>query len=168
MKYGRKLPLAIGAICVLAIAILISMQLLNKNTPADTASRAEKLYSLKNDYIGDASADIALLNALGIPKIAPFTIALETTEKPYILRINFSEISTDYKSTSFYTDMKTNATILLALIGNADEIHYNNIYSENHDEIIKFKSSDVENQLGDIKSYGESLDTFESLLRKIE
>ena len=84
---------------------------------------AQELYDLRNPYIGDASADSALLNALNIKEnLGSFTIKLETQAEPYILRLNFADEITD--ATMFNTAMNAYAMLLLALIDNASEIQW--------------------------------------------
>lgn len=164
MKH-KKIFIA-GAIAICVAVVVVAVQFYGKDA-TDSTLNSEQIYSRKNANVGDASADIALLDALGIAAIGSHTIQLETSEKPFILRINFSELSTAYKAINFDIDMKTRAAILLALIGNVDEIHY--YYpADDMQEMITIKSSDLQNQLGNIKDYGASLESFRSLLRRIK
>lgn len=169
MRNKKNPLLGLAVACILVLAIFIGIRFYNnRDDTGKDVTKSEQLYSLKNDYVGNASADIALLNALDISKIAPYTIELETSERPYILRINFSEEPTDYRSVNFDDEMKTKATILLALIDNVDEIHYNNTVSDTSDDTLKLRASDLKAQLGDIKSYNKSLSDFQGLLSKIK
>lgn len=174
---SKKKLIIITAVIATLLAVVVCIALLlnnNKDTPtvSSTSSATEKVYTLRHDYIGDASADLALLDALRVQDIAPFTIELETTEKPYILRINFSDESfPSYKQINYEVNMESNAIILLALIKNVDEIHYSNINSTiettERDEIVR-TASDYTKQLGDLKRYSDSLERFESLISKVK
>ena len=158
----------VAAACVTIAAVIYTQ----KNTSQTPTSEIEEVYNLRHDYLGDASANIHLLNALKLPDIAPFTIEIESSSRPYILHINFSsDLSHDYDRANYERDMETNAIILLALIKNVDEIHYSNINSTNetteNDDIIR-KRSDYVEPLGNLKQYGESLDSFRQLIAKMK
>lgn len=71
------------------------MESSGQNTVSDTAT---DLYALKNPYVGDASADGALLNKLselGFLPASSFTYELMTDEEPYILNILFTSVPED-------------------------------------------------------------------------
>ena len=133
--------------------------------------QTEELFSLKNKYIGDASANVKLLNALEISELANYTVELETSEKPYVLYINFDTIDptnvTNETLTNFKGKMKMYSIILLALIENADEIHYNDRFCDCIDNIVKLKTSDLEETFGNIKDYGSTVEKMQSLLDKV-
>ena len=135
-------------------------------------TQAQYLFNLKNKYIGNASANTLLLEALEVSKLAKYKIELKTSEEPYILYINFDNIDptniTDNTISNFKNKMKINSVILLALIENADEIHYNDLYCNRDDNIVNLKASDLEEELGNIKDYGKTIDKFQELLVKIE
>ena len=63
--------------------------------------------------------------------------------------------------------MNMYSIILLALIENADEIHYNDRFCDCIDNIVKIKTSDLEKEYGNIKDYGKSVETLHSLLINI-
>ncbi len=87
---------------------------------------ARQLYAVKNPYIGNVSANGKILRSLDINKLGSATIELETLKKPYILRINFDNEVTNRDA--FDLKMLRNASILLALIDNADEIQWSYPY----------------------------------------
>ena len=131
---------------------------------------AQVLYDLRNPYIGDASADSALLQAMDIyNQLGSFTIELETQAEPYILRLNFADEITD--ATMFNTAMNAYAMLLLALIDNASEIQWRYNYTDistggsgiftgsltTADATIALTGSDI-------KSYGQSVDKLQQLL----
>ena len=130
-----------------------------ENEAPGVSDLAKQLYAVKNPYIGNASANGKLLFNLGIgDELGNFTLELETTKQPYILRLNFdSEV---YDRDSFDLKMAYYATFLLALIENADEIQWSYPYTEAGEEqrITVFWDAQNLQAMGiyDIKAYGES------------
>jgi hypothetical protein len=117
MKYSKLV-----AVIFLVLCIMLS-SCGKKGEAAKGATKAEQLFSLKNPYIGNASANGAILEALAISNLGKYKFALETDTNPYTLTINFSEISVTEEVLN--SKMEQYALILLALIENADEIHWN-------------------------------------------
>ncbi len=88
---------------------------------------AKELWDNRVKYIGDASANSALLRAIGMPvKLGTCTLELKTNKEPYILRIVGTGKVTD--PAALDKEMNRDAALLLALIGNATEVQwqYNN------------------------------------------
>jgi len=144
-----------------------------ENLKHDEDYKAEHLFSLKNQYIGNASANSHLLTALEISKLGTYTIELKTDEKPYILTINFSKFDFIPRKTSGITDdmqyksiMYQKSIILLTLIDNADEIKWN-IKTDNIDDSYTVTVEEITKEYGNIKDYGKSLKQFYSLLVNI-
>ena len=130
--------------------------------------RAETLYGLRNPYIGDASADLKLLNAMDLSdSFGSFVISLDTDKAPYALTIIFDYPIWDKEA--FNSEMNKNAVLLLALINNASEIHWQYIYGEESD--ILTSSLDIEKTNdsigGDIKSFSQSADQVRDLLERL-
>jgi beta-lactamase regulating signal transducer with metallopeptidase domain len=118
---------AVLAVAVLAGCTFTGAQAAPEKTPEGTSTGvtelAQTLYDLKNPYIGDASGDGALLEALDISsKLGSHTLELETSGAPYILRLVFADPVTD--GGAFDSAMINNAILLLALIDNASEIQW--------------------------------------------
>ena len=138
----------------------------------DVTKEAKELFGLKNNYLGDNLADIRLLDKLEISKFSKYTIELETSKKPYVLYINFNTINPDNITnnilSNFKKEMKINSIILLALIENVDEIHYNDRFCDCIDNIVKLKANDLEKEYGNIKDYGKKVEKFQELLEKIK
>jgi hypothetical protein len=94
-----------------------------KESSDSVSEQAQTLYDLHNPYIGDASADGKLLETLGIgEQLGAYTLELETSSEPYVLRLVFSDAITD--TGAFNSAMTNNAIVLLALIDNASEIQW--------------------------------------------
>lgn len=136
----------------------------------DVSAYAQKVYDNRTVYIGDASADSALLNALEISdKLGSYTLELDTQQAPYILRLVFSDEITEV--TVLNRMMNNNAMLLLALIDNASEIqwHYNSIDPSeggNGEFTGALTLADATAALNgiDIKSYGKSATDVQALL----
>ncbi len=86
---------------------------------------AKTLYELRNPYVGDASANGALLEALRVylPD-TEITQEIEAEEEPYRLILNMKEGPDMEEQTSLYQYGELNkvAAVLLALIDNVDEV----------------------------------------------
>ncbi|MEG1683420.1 MAG: M56 family metallopeptidase, partial [Oscillospiraceae bacterium] len=110
--------------CVLVLVRLAlsadSLDTLLENLSATSAART--LYELRTPYIGDTSGDSALLEALGVGELGDYSFELETAAPPYILRVNFKDKPKD--ADALDRTMTRNACLLLALIGNAEEIQW--------------------------------------------
>lgn len=128
---------------------------------------ARTLYDLRNPYIGDASADGALLEAVGVSNLGSYTIELETDSKPYILRVVFENRQDNVVGLD--NGMNRVSYLLLALIDNASEIQWRyTCYEPDSDSIGEFTGSlseaDANAALnGDIKSYGQSAEKMTAL-----
>ena len=86
---------------------------------------AKTLYELRNPYVGDASANGALLEALRVylPD-TEITQEIEAEEEPYRLILNMKEGPDMEEQTSLYQygELNKAAAVLLALIDNVDEV----------------------------------------------
>ncbi len=145
---------------------ILGIKVYDQITNEKIATQSKYLFSLKNKYIGDAAANMKLLEALEISKLANYKIELKTSEQPYILHINFTNPINE-SITNFKRKMETYSIILLALIENVDEIHYNDRFCDCIDNIVRIKISDLEKKYGSIKDYGKSAENFHSLLINI-
>lgn len=142
--------------------VFIVRAVADTNDELNSTGTAEYLFSLKTSYIGDNSAVGRLLDALDIRAYGHYTFELITSQKPYILIINYSQIEAwGPISTELITEK---SAILLALIDNADEIHWT---LPNNNETHKITTNDLINKYGNIKDYGESAETLKSLLVKL-
>jgi len=92
------------------------------------------LYSLKNPYVGDMVADGKLLSALNVADLGAYKLELFTSRQPYVLQINFQNEPEDPYALN--NAMDSRATILLALIGNLDEVRWS--YPQTKDGIPTF------------------------------
>ncbi|MDP4109044.1 MAG: M56 family metallopeptidase, partial [Bacillota bacterium] len=137
-----------------------------KEQPAgaeDPKSYAQTLYDNRNPYIGDAPADVRLLDLMGVAeKLGGFKIELETKSEPYILRINFTEAGEEKDAEEFDDAMRQDAALLLTLIGNVSEVQWKRGNSSGSlsvaeaDEALKT----------DVKSCGKTVSGVQSLIDK--
>lgn len=127
---------------------------------------ALQLYSLKNPYVGDMVADGMLLSALNIADLGTYKMELFTSEQPYILQIDFQNEPKDPDALN--SAMDDRATLLLALIGNLDEVRWTYPQTEDgaptlltyyFDETNAFKPTGMR-----IKDCGASLADLQNLL----
>ena len=178
IKNQKTLFPALTAV-VLAVALCAGCTFTGaKNTTGETSQTteaaavsdyAQTLYNNHNAYIGDNSADSALLQIMGISKLGAYTIELETSQEPYILQILFSDPVSD--ADTLNTSMEENAMLLLALIDNASEIQWQYTCSDQTaggegtftGSMTKDAATAALNGT-DIKSYGQSAEKVQALL----
>lgn len=88
----------------------------------EVSGLARKLYALRTPYIGNASAVGKLLQELNISVLGKFTMELETSEEPYVLRMNFEK--EPQKGDVFEKAMFDYAVLMLSLVENAGEVQW--------------------------------------------
>ena len=89
----------------------------------DVSAYAQQLYDCRVRYIGAASDDAALIEAMDISEnLGGYTLELETDNEPYVLRLIFTGQIKD--ADMLNRDMQADAILLLALIDNASEIQW--------------------------------------------
>lgn len=102
--------------------------------PETVITLAETLYAKKNPYVGDASANHALLRSL--PPFGEVTyegMELQTDKEPYAMTLNYMEERMDL---AINTDqMIQDAVLLFATIDNMGEVTYK-IYKYGTEEFI--------------------------------
>ena len=150
-----------------------SVQSVNSSSSAqdqNISEYAQKLYSSRVQYIGDAPADDALLGTLGISeKFGGYTLELETKSEPYVLRVVFTGKIADAAAAD--QAMNRNAALLLALIRNASEIQwqYTTGADQTSEKSVGSLSESRANDLlgGNIKDYGKSAKQTQILLERL-
>ncbi len=136
------------------------------------AADAQKLYDSRVRYIGDNSADSALLLAIGLPnEPGGCTMELETEEKPYVLRVVFGGTVAD--PAALDKAMSRKAALLLALIDNASEIQWRYCGADpasggNASFSGSLNEGGADTLLGgDIKACGKSAEQVQALLDRL-
>lgn len=131
--------------------------------------QAQQLYEAGTPYLGDASAVGNLLSLLGQQGYLPeldYTLELQTSERPYVLQMNFSDGEGDTEEVLAY--MGQSGTLMLALVENLDEIRWGFSYGEEENSVIYYwdavASRAMFPSLEDVKSYGKSPEAVEELL----
>lgn len=151
---------AIGVFIILGICLLSNPESdIQKNTEK---VNVESVYELKNEYIGNASSDGAILQELQISNnLGSYTTELETDSEPYVLRLCFEKEPAD--TDTFDSKMLEYSYLILALIDNADEVQWQ--YPVGDTLHTGYCSMEVaKSNLGvDVKKYGTSLPKFEKL-----
>lgn len=84
--------------------------------------QAKTLYSLRNPYVGNNSADSALLSAVMGEELGDYTVELFTSQEPYALQVNLKETQDDPNAAD--QTMENHAFVLLALIDNLGEVRW--------------------------------------------
>lgn len=132
----------------------------------EVSPTVQRLWELRNPYIGDAPADGRILGKLGVGLLGDYTTELLTTEEPYVLIIHFKEQPED--EVAFYKKMRKKAMAALTLIENADEVRWT-YPVDGQKEVRKwrFVFSDIYG-IKDFKSYARSPVKLQELLQLVE
>ena len=80
---------------------------------------AESLWADRTDYVGDNSKVAAILGDAGLGSAGDYTVALETRDRPYAATVTFTSLEKPFET----TDFSHQATLLLGLVGNLEEVH---------------------------------------------
>lgn len=134
----------------------------NQYNESKSSGTAEYLYNLKISYIGNNSDVGNLLATLDIGLYGQYTFELKTSKKPYAIIIKYNVIEGLGNILDNPQTVIEKSAILLALIDNADEIHW---ILPNSKKIIK--SNDLSDVYGNIKDYGKTVEDFKKLLIKL-
>lgn len=150
-----------GVICGFLAAGLVGLALCGCGSP----SYAESLFDSKNDYVGDAAGDTALLSQLGVDALGSYTLELQTDTAPYGLTVVFAKEPTD--AAQFNEAMEKNGCVLLALIDNLDSVSWT--YPEDEARSTKTISREMAGEIagGDIGSFGDSAKSVQALLDQL-
>jgi beta-lactamase regulating signal transducer with metallopeptidase domain len=181
-KPNWRVSAVIGILCIIVVISLAAnpsgkadkngvVPAADPGGPEEVSDLAHQLFEGRNPYIGDAPADGMLLKTLGSwENFGDYSLELETKKTPYVLRIVFTDKVIDRDQ--FDLRMFHNAAILLALIGNADEIQWSYPYTTDgqRTQIIVYYNRENLEQIGikDIKSYGESEEAVQELMDFLE
>lgn len=86
----------------------------------DAANRSEQLWSERVPYVGSNSAVAALVSSVGPAPAGSYTISLATETPPYALTVHLARSAKPFSDTDFTRP----AVLLLALVGNLDEVSF--------------------------------------------
>lgn len=87
---------------------------------ARARARTTGLFTARTAYLGDNPRILALVAKVGAASDGPFTLALHTTSAPLGLTVNLKHPVKPFRD----TDFREAATLLLGLIGNADQVTF--------------------------------------------
>ena len=85
--------------------------------PSDASSQAQSLWSARSAYVGDTTDDRARARGrLRAP--GSYRIELQTARQPYAMTVAFTRLDKPFDD----TDFSGNATLLLGLVANLDQV----------------------------------------------
>ena len=173
------------AVAVIAFAAVICLT--DANTSADTSmdmsegktvsTEAQHLYEKRNPYVGDASANGALLTVIdevcGMEFSEKFflTTELQTDQEPYAFIMHLTPAEgqkylnlTEEEETNIWT----RAVLFLALTENCGEVQWDYETEEGLlTYYIRAEDVPVENGVSDVKEYGTSPEMLDKLLARL-
>lgn len=134
----------------------------------NSSSFAKELYQAKTPYIGNASAVGRLLKILDVGSLGAYTMELQTSEEPYVLKVHFEK--EPKRPEALDARMGENAVVLLALIENAGEVQWS--YPINNGEELYTMYCDWEwantfLEVRDVKKCAESAEALQGMLKKL-
>ncbi|WP_028049495.1 DUF4825 domain-containing protein [Cellulomonas sp. URHD0024] len=117
------------AVAVASIALLGGCSVTHPAVSEPTAPLSESvdlvaLDAHRSAYIGDASKVAALTAAVDVGSLGDQTLALSTDARPYALTIEFTSLADGATPALVDQLMTDRAALLLATIGNADEVRW--------------------------------------------
>ena len=117
-------------------------------------------------YLGDASSVSALATAVDVGALGDHTLALSTDRRPYAVTIEFTSLS-DSVTPAADLFMTHRAALLLATIGNADEVRWT--LSGGMDTAAVLTRADADELAGaPVAEFGETADGLGDLVERLE
>jgi hypothetical protein len=103
-------------------AVIVGVALAGCGAPTseqpDTSSEARSLWSARSAYVGDNSRMVALVREVGPGPEGSYSIELQTAKPPYGMTIALTRLDKPFDD----TDYSEQATLLLGLVANLDEV----------------------------------------------
>lgn len=127
--------------------------------PVPWRNGAANLYKLRMDYLGDNSGVSRLVKETGLEFAGDYTLELKTSEKPYGLRVIYTDAIMDFE-TNIYSPY---ATELLGLIKNLDYVEITD-----GESTFRLTADEASQTLGhDVKDFGTDPSKLEAYLKSI-
>lgn len=127
--------------------------------PVPWRNGAANLYKLRLDYLGDNSGVSRLVKETGLEFAGDYTLELKTSEKPYGLRVIYTDAIMDFE-TNIYSPY---ATELLGLIKNLDYVEITD-----GESTFRLTADEASQTLGhDVKDFGTDPSKLEASLKSI-
>lgn len=130
---------------------------------------ASDVYLTRHDYVGDMSANGATANAIGISDhFGPYENELQTSKQPYGWTLRLKSDIPEDKRAYLEGEMRASAYVLLAVVGNLDEVCF--AYTvDGAAEELTVTADDAAAFFGqEVKTCYESPRLLDDLIRKTE
>lgn len=132
----------------------------------DSRYNAEVLLQSKTKNVGDASAVVKLINQLPLANFRK-EVALKTDTRPYGITAKYNFGICSWSTEAIEDVLADNATLLLALIDNVDEISFRDDITQK--EIAHFTRVQIQSGYAkDLRDYSKNVKTFSTLLNSLE
>jgi hypothetical protein len=106
------------AAVVLLIGVALTGCATSSSEQSETSSKAQSLWSARSAYVGDSSRVAALVREVGPGPEGSYSILLQTAKPPYAMTVALTRLDKPFDR----TDFSGQATLLLGLVANLDEV----------------------------------------------
>lgn len=144
-------------LAALPLVVMLALTGCTETAPRpDPPTRAESLWASRTPYVGDSSKVAALVREVQPVPARSYTIVLQTADEPYGLTIEME----DADDTAEQTDLTEQATLLLGLVENLDEVSI-----AAAERTVTLTSAEASTDLGyDVKDLGRELSSLTAYL----
>lgn len=128
-----------------------------------------RVYQTRHDYVGDMPANGATANALNLTgRFGVFDNELQTSRQPYAWTLRLKSDVPKEKRAYLESEMRAGAYVLLAMVGNLDEVRFAYVTGGAEEELV-VTAEDASAFFGrEVKACRESPRLLDDLIRKTE
>jgi hypothetical protein len=108
----------VATVATLALTALVASAGCDTADTAATADSADSLWAARSPYVGDNSRVASLVEALGVGGSGGYDLELQTARAPFGLTVTVQDPEKPFAD----TDHSGDATLLLGLVANLDEV----------------------------------------------
>lgn len=156
-RTGRALGRVVVFFLLLGGAALAGCGSAGADSAADT--QVQSLWADRAPHAGDNSRVIAVAHDAGFGPLGTYSVRLQTAAPPYAVTVSYDQLDKSFES----IDFTSNATLLLALVGNLDRV---DVTSQG--AIFTLTSKEASTRLGyDVKALSRDRQRLATYLRML-
>ncbi|MBE5958858.1 MAG: DUF4825 domain-containing protein [Lachnospiraceae bacterium] len=135
---------------------------------AEISTITDELFKVRNEYIGDHSADGEILRVFQLQrKYGDYEVELKTKEQPYELKVKFLTVNLGMHKKNMDDYLKKYAYIMLAEIKNMDIMTFEYELDESNMKNVTVTKEEASQYFDkDIKEAGEKIEVLQELIEK--